>query len=104
MMLIFLKGLYHQYEWFAKFYNLFENISDIYIIWKEFVCLSHRYYSEKIWKYFSFRRNIQDTTNFTCRFDGTAHTADCPIIPVGFILDRLKTNKTALLIEVTIVQ
>lgn len=54
--------------------------------------------------FFSFRRNIQDTTNFTCRFDGTAHTADCPIIPVGFILDRLKTNKTALLIEVTIVQ
>jgi len=44
-------------------------------------------------------RNIQDNTNFTCRFDGTAHTADCPIIRVGYILDQLKANRIALLQE-----
>ncbi|CAF5087986.1 unnamed protein product, partial [Rotaria sp. Silwood1] len=30
-------------------------------------------------------RNIQETTNFSCRFDGTAHTADCAIIRRGCI-------------------
>ncbi|CAF3453675.1 unnamed protein product [Rotaria sp. Silwood1] len=44
-------------------------------------------------------RNIQETTNFSCRFDGTAHTADCPIIRLGYILDQLNTNKTALLLD-----
>ncbi|CAF3440095.1 unnamed protein product [Rotaria socialis] len=43
-------------------------------------------------------RNIQDNTDFSCRFDGTPRTADCPIIRVGYILDQLNTNKTALLL------
>ncbi|CAF4359006.1 unnamed protein product, partial [Adineta steineri] len=45
-------------------------------------------------------RNIQDDTDFRCRFDGTSKTSDCPIIPISYILDRLNTNKTALLLEV----
>ncbi|CAF4097262.1 unnamed protein product, partial [Adineta steineri] len=45
-------------------------------------------------------RNIQDDTDFKCRFDGTSRTSDCPIIPISYILDRLNTNKTALLLEV----
>ncbi|CAF2688830.1 unnamed protein product [Rotaria sp. Silwood2] len=44
-------------------------------------------------------RNIQENTNFSCRFDGTVHTADCPIIRVGYILDQLTTNRTALLYD-----
>ncbi|CAF3898595.1 unnamed protein product [Adineta steineri] len=44
-------------------------------------------------------RNIQDDTDFRCRFDGTSKTSDCPIIPISYILDRLNTNKTALLLE-----
>ncbi|CAF4031838.1 unnamed protein product, partial [Adineta steineri] len=44
-------------------------------------------------------RNIQDDTDFKCRFDGTSKTSDCPIIPISYILDRLNTNKTALLLE-----
>jgi hypothetical protein len=52
---------------------------------------------------FFCRRNIQDNVDFNCRFDGTPATADCPIIRVGYILDQLKTNKTALLLEVNII-
>ncbi|CAF1277977.1 unnamed protein product [Adineta steineri] len=50
------------------------------------------------WKLCS-KRNIQDDTDFKCRFDGTSKTSDCPIIPISYILDRLNTNKTALLLE-----
>jgi hypothetical protein len=50
--------------------------------------------------FFFCRRNIQDNTNFSCRFDGTPETADCPIIRIGYILDRLSTNRTALILEV----
>ncbi|CAF0780302.1 unnamed protein product [Adineta steineri] len=49
-------------------------------------------------------RNIQDDTDFKCRFDGTSRTSDCPIIPISYILDRLNTNKTALLLEVNFAQ
>ncbi|CAF1096753.1 unnamed protein product [Adineta ricciae] len=44
-------------------------------------------------------RNIQTDVDFQCRFDGTAATAGCPIFPMGYILDQLDTNKTALLLE-----
>ncbi|CAF1592505.1 unnamed protein product, partial [Adineta steineri] len=44
-------------------------------------------------------RNIQDDTDFKCRFDGTSKTSDRPLIPISYILDRLNTNKTALLLE-----
>jgi len=50
--------------------------------------------------FFFCRRNIQDNTNFSCRFDDTPETADCPIIRIGYILDKLSTNRTALILEV----
>jgi cation transporter protein len=44
-------------------------------------------------------RNIQENVNFSCRFDGTVHTEDCPIISLGYILNQLETNRTALLLD-----
>jgi hypothetical protein len=49
------------------------------------------------------RRNIGDHFDPKCRFDGSAGTADCPIISLGYILDQLTTNRTALLYEVNFV-
>ena len=49
------------------------------------------------------RRNIGEHFDPKCRFDGTAGTADCPIISLGYILDQLTTNRTALLHEVNFV-
>lgn len=47
-----------------------------------------------------FRRNINDNTNFKCRFDGTPANIDCPILPISYILDQIPTNRSLLLLKV----